>query len=125
MKANTVLVLRAASVLLSGAAALAVNIQTLNSSPAGSAVPANMVLLPQNATTAGSPAPASTPSPSAPAGSSVTDGRPAPGPSVGADPNTVPLLVPAPAPSGSIEPDGDHGGRGELEPDDKHSGGDD
>jgi hypothetical protein len=114
MKANTILVLTAASVLLSGAAALAVSIQTLNSSPAGSTVPANMVLLPHNATTAGSPAPASTPSPSAPAG-----------PSVGDDPTTVPLLVPAPAPSGSIEPDDDHGGRGELEPDDKHSGSDD
>ena len=59
MKTKTALVLTAAGVLLTGSAALAVNVQTLNGPPAGT-TPANTVLLPQNSTTT-PPHPASTP----------------------------------------------------------------
>ena len=71
MKTKTALVLTAAGVLLTGSAALAVNVQTLNGPPAGT-TPANTVLLPQNSTTATSPSPASTPTTS-----TVEDRRPA------------------------------------------------
>ena len=59
MNTKAALVLTAAGVLLTGSAALAVNVQTLNGPPAGT-TPANTVLLPQNSTTT-PPSPASTP----------------------------------------------------------------
>ncbi|MDZ4090003.1 MAG: hypothetical protein U1D68_02195 [Arthrobacter sp.] len=64
MKTRTALVLSVAGVLLTGSAALAVNTRTLgNSSPSFTGT-SNEVLLPQNATTPVSPAPAGTAAPS-------------------------------------------------------------
>ncbi|CAI3796992.1 hypothetical protein NKCBBBOE_01716 [Pseudarthrobacter sp. MM222] len=141
MKANTVLILAAASILLTGSAAVAVNTQTLNSTPVGSSVPANIAILTQSETTAGSASPASTPSPSASedavpgsssqpatgAGTGPSSGRPAPAvPSLADDRTAASLASAAPEPSRSIEANDDHGGHGEPEPgDDKHSGNDD
>jgi hypothetical protein len=137
MKTKTALVLTAAGVLLTGSAALAVNVQTLNGPPAGT-TPANTVLLPQNSTTT-PPHPASTPtastvedrSPASSPNPSTSDHRgnddAAPSPATGgrtAAPSPAP--APAPAPSRASEPGDDHGGHGEPEPgDDKHSGNDD
>ncbi len=136
MKTKTALVLTAAGVLLTGSAALAVNVQTLNGPPAGT-TPANTVLLPQNSTTTPPPhtstptastvedrSPASSPSPSA---SDERGNDAAPSPATGdrtAAPSPAP--APAPVPSRASEPGDDHGGHGEPEPgDDKRSGKDD
>lgn len=125
MKTKTALVLTAAGVLLTGSAALAVNVQTLNGPPAGT-TPANTVLLPQNSTTT---PPSHTSTPTA---STVEDRSPASSPSPSAsdergnDAAPSPAPAPAPVPSRASEPGDDHGGHGEPEPgDDKHSGKDD
>ncbi|MFF2243193.1 hypothetical protein ACFVTM_03290 [Arthrobacter sp. NPDC058130] len=139
MKTKTVIVLTTAGILLTGSAALAVNVQTLNGPQPGTSSPANTVLLPQNSTSAAYVSPASTPGPS-----TVEDRSPVPSPSPSArddaphhasvptsPPTTdnrtaAPAIVPAPAPARTNEPGDDHGGHGKSEPgDDKHSGGDD
>ncbi|MGO4804296.1 hypothetical protein AB4089_04115 [Arthrobacter sp. 2MCAF15] len=140
MKTKTIIVLTTAGILLTGSAALAVNVQTLNGPQPGTTSPANTVLLPQNSTSTTSASPASTPSPS----TTVEDRSPAPSPSPSAsddrsrhtsvptsppapdDQTTARSPVPAPAPTRASEPGDDHGGHGKSEPgDDKHSGSDD
>ena len=64
MKTRTALVLSVAGVLLTGSAALAVNTRTLGNSSTSFTGTSNEVLLPQNATTPVSPAPAVTAVPS-------------------------------------------------------------
>ncbi|MDQ0821344.1 hypothetical protein QFZ79_003719 [Arthrobacter sp. V4I6] len=133
MKTNTVLILTAASILLAGSTALAVNSQTVNSPPAGGFVPADTVFLPQSSTTAGTASPVSTPSPTSTPGRSATEDAspgsspksiaPVPaGPSLADDGTAALLPAPAPGPSRSIAPNDDHGGHGELEPGDDHGG---
>jgi len=67
MKTRTALVLSVAGVLLTGSAALAVNTRTLGNSSTSFTGTSNEVLLPQNATTPVSPAPAGTDAPAVPA----------------------------------------------------------
>ena len=87
MKTRTALVLSVAGVLLAGSAALAVNTRTLGNSAPSFTGTANEVLLPQNATTPVSPAPAG------PAAPSPGDDSSTPAPSPGDDSST-----PAPSP---------------------------
>ena len=97
MKTRTALVLSVAGVLLTGSAALAVNTRTLGNSSPNFTGTANEVLLPQNATTPVSPAPAGTDLPAgipAPAGTAV--------PSPGDDSSTLP------APAGTGQPTSGH-----------------
>src|SRR4249919_129489 len=116
MKTKTALVLTAAGILLTGSTALAVNVSTLNGSPAGSTTPANFVLLPQNSTTGAPTSPESTPgasptedrgpasSPSPSAGDDRGDNNSASsGPAVSDDRTAVPSLAPVPAPSRTNE----------------------
>ncbi len=97
MKKKTALVLTAAGVLLTGSAALAVNVQTLNGPPAG-ATPANTVLLPQNSTT--------TPPPhtSTPTASTVEDRSPASSPSLPPVTNGATTPHPPPLPVIGLPP---------------------
>ena len=94
--------------------------------------PANVVLLPQNSTTAPSSSPASAP------GTTATEDRspassPSPASDVGSNNNSVATsppatddrsadLSPVPATAPVNEPGDDHGGHGELEPGDDHGG---
>ena len=142
MKTNTVLVLSATSILLTGSAAFAVNSQPLNGSPAGTSAPANSAITVQGETTAGSASPTPTPSPAAAAEDASTGSSSQPAALGSAEPNRGPstsavpspaedrtgarLVAPEPVPSRSIKPNDDHGGHGEQEPgDDSHSGNDD
>jgi hypothetical protein len=141
MKTHPVLALTAASILLTGSAAFAVNSQVLNGSPSGSTAPANSAIPTQSETDGGPASPVSKPRLAA-----TEDAGPgsssAPAALVGAEPNrgpaspaapppaeertAAPLAAPGPKPSRSTEPADDHGGRGEQEPgDDKRSGNDD
>ena len=120
MKTRTALVLSVAGVLLTGSAALAVNTRTFgNSSPSFTGT-SNEVLLPQNATTPVSPAPASTdasariPSPS---GSLV--------PSPGDDNSTSPGPAGTGQPTNGHDVGNDKGGHGENETKHDSSGDDD
>ena len=101
MKTRTALVLSVAGVLVTGSAALAVNTRTLGNSSTSFTGTSNEVLLPQNATTPVSPAPA------VPAGTAV--------PPPGDDSSTVP------APVGTGQPTSGH----ESDDDASHDSGDD
>lgn len=108
MKTRTALVLSVAGVLLTGSAALAVNTRTLGNSSTSFTGTSNEVLLPQNATTPVSPAPAGTAAPS-------------PGDDAG-----IPALSPGdsstlPATAGTGQPTSGH----ESDDDASHDSGDD
>lgn len=126
MKTRTALVLSVAGVLLTGSAALAVNTRTLgNSSPSFTGT-SNEVLLPQNATTPVSPAPAGTAAPS-PGDDSGTHA-----PSPGDDSGSLPAPAGTGQPTSGHESDDsghdagdDKGGHAEDESEHESSGDDD
>ncbi|XAS67062.1 hypothetical protein V3C33_16615 [Micrococcaceae bacterium Sec5.7] len=127
MKTKTALVLSIAGLLVAGSAALAVNTQTLNSSPAGTTGNSNEVLLPQDSATG-----TATPSPSA---SPKSTASPTPSPTGtdddrrGRDEDDDRMATPSPtdtaSPSPSHEPGDDQGGHGGNEARHDHSHGDD
>lgn len=126
MRTRSALALSVAGILVTGSAALAVNTQTLNNSPAGSTGNANQFLLPQDSATSPATDAATSPSPGPTSTASAT-----PDDSGTASPSPTSTAAPSPSEepgddNGGVratpEPGDDHGGRGSSEPGDNHGG---
>lgn len=116
MRTRSALALSVAGILVTGAAALAVNTQTLNNSPAGTTGNANQFLLPQDSATSPAKLPATGatatgPGPTSTASPTPDDNRTAP-----------PSLRSSAAPSPSDDADDDKGGLTEVQPGDDKGG---
>lgn len=128
MRTRSALALSVAGILVTGSAALAVNTQTLNNSPAGTTGNANQFLLPQDSaiSPATSPAPeatASSPSPTSTASATPDDNRTAsPLPTSAATPPSDDAEDDKGGLRETPEPGDDSGGQGTPEPGDDKGG---